>query len=285
MAHFLSKKSKNVVLYSGPYWNMFHLPTTSFLYDRLFTRKINQHTKVKFTKSELAKQFLEKKGYTNIVTVGVALDTERYENATAADADTEHIVDYMQKNKCLLYIGNLNDNKNLPFLLDVFENALKKDPDLKLVLIGKCQQSKLNKLRKRYDDSYLEKHLRKHSDLLRQNVLHIKAIPNNQLQFIYPNAKVFLLPSIKEIFGMVLLEAMYLKVPVVSSYNGGSSTLIKDIAYGQIVKEFDVEQWTNAIFRYLEDEIYTELVKKNAHELVKNQFNWETIVSEILAHL
>ena len=281
MTYFLAKNSSNVVMYSGPYWNLFHLKITSWLYDILFTKRINNLIKIKFVKSQLAKEFLEKKGYSNVYNIGVALDVEKYIGVSITE-DVLRLSEFMKKNRCLLYVGTLNRNKNLPFLLNLFESLLKKYPDLKLVLIGKSQQNVFNKISGKYSDSFFYKYLNKHSDLLKSNTIHIRSLPNSQLKFIYPNASVFLLPSIHEIFGMVLLEAMYFKAPVVSSKNGGSVTLIKDDTYGQIINDYSIEQWSMAISKYLNDPEYVNLVTNNSHNLVKNEYNWSYIVDQII---
>ena len=61
MTYALSKASDNVVMYSGPYYNLFYLPFMSPIYDVLFTKSINKNIKHKFVKSILAKEFMEKK--------------------------------------------------------------------------------------------------------------------------------------------------------------------------------------------------------------------------------
>ena len=95
-------------------------------------------------------------------------------------------------------------------------------------------------------------------------------------------AKAFLLPSKQEIFGMVLLEAMYLRTPVITSLNGGSSMLIEGKETGQIVEEFEVEQWVDAIFRYIDNPTYTEKITNNAHSLIRDEFNWKVLALKML---
>ena len=102
------------------------------------------------------------------------------------------------------------------------------------------------------------------------------------MKFIYPLAKAFLLPSILEIFGMVLLEAMYLGAPIVSSENGGSLTLMADGTCGQIVREFDADKWVDAIIRYLDDEEYVKKVVAAGKKKLETTYNWDTIVDRFL---
>lgn len=279
--YLLSLKSRNICMYFGPYYNLFVLPFSSVIYDAIFTKSINRHVKHKFAKSNLAKSYLEDKGYSGIKTVGVGLDTERFENV-AITKSTQNLVAYMKQNRCLLYVGALSDRKNFPFLLKVFQALVKKYPSLKLVVIGKSVQNPIKRLFGKSNNSYANDALNKLPEIIRKNILWKERVDNPQLKFIYPLAKAFLLPSKQEIFGMVLLEAMYLGSPVVTSRNGGSVTLIKNNITGQIVDYFDIDQWSDAVSKYLDNSTYaTDMVEK-AHWEIKNEFNWDVIVKKML---
>lgn len=270
MTYALSKASDNVVMYSGPYYNMFYLPFMSLVYDLLFTNRINRNIKFKFVKSVLAKEYLENKGYTGVHVVGVGLDLERFDSNVEISEEVRKLSDYMERNECVLYVGALSERKNLPFLLNVYRLLHRKHPNIKFVMIGKGEEK------------YVKKNFKVLSDEELQNIYRLDRIDNSQLKYIYPKAKAFLLPSKQEIFGMVLLEAMYLRAPVVTSRNGGSLTLINDGSTGQIVNDFNEEEWVNAIEKYINDFQYRNSVVNRAHELVKNKYNWNAIAKSML---
>lgn len=273
MTYFLSKTSDNIVMYSGPYYNLFKLPFISPLYDFLFTKRINESIKYKFVKSELAKKYLEKKGYTNLINIGVALDIERFDVDIEVSSEVKKLIKYMQCNECMLYVGALSKRKNYPFLLKIYKKIHAQNSNIKFVIIGKGEKK------------YVSRYLKRLTEDERSGIYHLEQIDNTQLKFIYPLAKVFLLPSKKEIFGMVLLEAMYLGAPVVTSWNGGSSTLIAGKRTGQIVKKFNVSEWEKAILKYLDNDDLKKEVVNNAHELVNEQYNWKMIASRMLDNI
>ena len=282
MTHLIAKRHPNTSMYSGPYWNMFMVPPFSLIYDALFTKKLNKELRCKFVKSQLAKEFLESKGYTELIDVGVGLDTTRFENVVCSEK-TKDLADYMRNNRCILYIGTLDSNKNIPFILEVFGKVLEIAPDVKLLLIGKSQQSLLNKLRGKSNESYYEELIKSIPSNVSQSIIHVNRVDNQQLRYIYPLAKAFILPSIHEIFGMVMLEAMYFGAPVITSRNGGSSSLIKNELYGQTIKKYDSDIWAAGVLRYLEDEEYTLKVKDNCKTLIREHYTWETITSKMLS--
>ncbi len=280
--YLMSCNSDKVSMYSGPYYNLFFPKILSPIFDFLYTKKINKQVRHKFVKSVLAYDFLKRKGYTGLENVGVALDTARFDKEDTIKPETQKLIDYMKANKCILYVGALSDRKNYPFLLQVYEKALERIPDLKFVLIGKSRMSTTAKLFGRRDEEYAVKYYNPLPQKVKDGIYHLERLDNPQLKFIYPLAKAFLLPSKLEIFGMVLLEAMYLRTPVISSYNGGSATLIEGRETGQIVKEFDADQWVEAIIKYIDDPDYSVRVTKNAEVLIKNEYNWDRIAKKML---
>lgn len=279
--YLISCKSNRVAMYTGPYYNMFLPKCFSPIYDFLFTKRINRQIKHKFVKSVLAHDFMEKKGYTGLTNVGVALDTSRFVDVEILP-ETKQLIDFMKNNKCLLYVGSLIERKNYPFLLETYKKMLQRDPDVKLVLIGKSKVSGVEKYLGKKDSEYAAKYDKNLTEKEKAGVYHLERLANPQLRYIYPLAKAFLLPSIQEIFGMVLLEAMYFGAPVVSSRNGGSLTLMADGKCGQIVDEFDAEKWCDAISKYLDDPQYAKSVVEAAMNKVKEEYTWDAITNTML---
>lgn len=281
-SYLCSKASNKVVLYSGPYYNLFMPKWFSPIYDRIIGPKLNKQVNYKFVKSVLAEKFLTEKGYENLYNIGVGLDTSRFDNEHTVKPETQQLVDFMTKNRCILYIGALSDRKNVPFLLETYQKVLEKVPDVKFVMIGKSVINPLKKLIGKKDSDYEKECMANVPQNVRDGILRIQRIENPQLKYIYPLAKAFLLPSKLEIFGMVLLEAMYLGTPVVTSYNGGSMTLIDGRETGQMVPEFDATKWADAIMKYLNDPDYTSRVTKNASDLIRDEYNWPVIAKKFL---
>ncbi|MBP5254052.1 MAG: glycosyltransferase family 4 protein [Lachnospiraceae bacterium] len=281
MTHLIAKRHPNTSMYSGPYYNMFMVPFFSGIYDALFTKKLDRELKGKFVKSELAKEYLEQKGYTDLVDLGVGLDTTRFEHVECTES-TAKLADYMRENRCILYVGTLSERKNIPLVLGCFRRVLERHPDVKLVLVGKSEQTLKNKLLGKKNESYFEDLMRDVPENVRASILHVERVDNPQLKFIYPLAKAFVLPSLLEIFGMVLLEALYFGAPTVTSWHGGSSTLMRDERYGQVIRAFDPDRWADAVCRYLENPGYAAEVSENGKRLIAESFTWDTIMKKML---
>lgn len=271
MTYLLGRKhcGKNLYLYNGPYYNMFLIPFSDKLFDILFSKKINEAYKTKFTKSILATRYLEERKQDNIVTLGVGLDTEKF-YVVVEDEKTKEIRNYLESNECLLYIGQFVKRKNFSFLIQVFKATHRIRPNIRLVMIGRGKEK------------YVKDSMSILTDEERSAVRIFSMISNDQMKFIYPHAKLFLLPSVLEIFGMVLLEAMYFGTSVIASENGGSMTCIRDGKNGYIIKGFNVQEWTNRIIYALDDNDSLHKIGNAAHETILTEYTWDALIAKIL---
>jgi glycosyltransferase involved in cell wall biosynthesis len=71
---------------------------------------------------------------------------------------------------------------------------------------------------------------------LAKNVMFLGALEDNLLWEEYRNADIFVLPSSKEGFGIVFLEAMYFSLPVIGAAEKGALDVIKDGKNGYLVQ-------------------------------------------------
>lgn len=97
-----------------------------------------------------------------------------------------------------LYVGRLSEEKNLVFLINVFNN-LKKD----LTIVGDGPQMLLLK------------------NIAENNIKFLGYVDNINLKKIYCEHDIFILPSISEPWGLVIDEAIYFNLPVIVSNNVG----------------------------------------------------------------
>lgn len=119
---------------------------------------------------------------------------------------------YKLPDKFLLYVGDINWNKNIPGLLDGFNRV--KDQDTHLVLVGKVWSDKP-------DIPEFREIMDKVKASPKQDSIHLLGyIPSHHLGSIYNLATVYVQPSWDEGFGLPILEAMNLGCPVISSNRG-----------------------------------------------------------------
>ena len=265
----LNRKLKSkLIIYHGPYYSKFNkrYNLKCRIFDTLFLTK--KYKNIKFiTKSELATEFLKEKGIKNVKTIGVGLNDEMIKKE-----NKNKILNELNENiKYLLYIGKLEERRNIIFLLNILKKIIAKKENVKLVIVGKGDKQYIDKI-----FEYIEK------EHLESNIIYRECIGQDEVNLLYKRCKVFLLPSSYEIFGMVLLEAMYCGIPIITTKNGGSSTLIKNEKNGYIYSLDKIEEWTETIMTLLDNENISEKIIENAKKTIKDKFLWENIVDNFI---
>ena len=275
MSYLIAIRHPNVYIYNGPYYNLFKFPFIEPIYDKLFCKKINHKMRKIFCKTQMSADYLASKGITNAVVTGVGLDNSKFEAEKVIESETQELLDKMEGKRNLLYIGSIIPRKNTELLIKTFIE-LKKDKNYKnvqLILVGKG------------DENYTKKCKDLIPNQVKDDVVWCTFIKNAQLKFVYKKAYAFLLPSIQEIFGMVLMEAMYFGIPVVSSHNAGAGTLIQDGKNGLIVEQFNVCSWKASIESLLNDVNFAAALGDAANKTINKDFMWDSVVSKMLKYM
>lgn len=179
----------------------------------------------------------------------------------------------------LLYVGDVNWVKNLPFLIEGF-NKLKKNPllnNLKLVLIGGVFLKKVEN----YDHPELTS-IKKVNKLIKDlnledEIIRPGRIGKGDLIAFYNLATLYIQPSFYEGFGLPVLEALSCGTPVICS-NAGS---LKEVG-GEAAVYFDPknkEQFVKVTGEILVD---IPLQKKLSELSLKqaNKFSWDKVKQE-----
>ncbi|MBP0902856.1 glycosyltransferase family 4 protein [Mariniflexile gromovii] len=97
----------------------------------------------------------------------------------------------------------------------------------------------------------------------------------------YDNADVFILPSIWEGFGIVILEAFRAKLAVIATNIEGPSELITDNFNGLLFKPNDYEELAEKIILLIEDELLRINLANNGYKTFNDRFNINKYVESL----
>lgn len=272
------KCQKPIILYHGPYADAY---TKGYHIKCLITDVLHGRNKAYkklpvLTKSELATDFLRQKGFVDVTTVGVGLDVESLNaNRQVRNQASVHLCDktsiHGENSFRLLYIGKLEERRNIFFLLNVFRKLRQKFPQTEFLVIGDGNQD------------YKQRFLAETEKEREQGcVQYRERIGQKELANVYQNADVFLLASHYEIFGMVLLEAMYFGLPVISTRNGGSVTLIEQEENGYIMDDVDENTWTQTIEWLILHPKKRMQMGVRGQQLVKSRYLWDSLADRFV---
>lgn len=273
MTYLLSILCKDkLILYHGPYRDN-SKKLVQKVYDTFFLKTIAKNVEYVFAKSKLAEAYLKNKGFKRVQTLGVGLDISRFESGELIDMPNEikEKFNNIGNKKVLLYVGKLEERRNIKFLFNVFYQLKKLNEDVSLLVVGDGKQEDV--------DAYFT-YARQLG--IEHDVNHIKKVGQEHLKYIYEKAHVFLLPTKYDPFGMVLLESMYFGVPIVSSVNGGAVTIIDNEINGFIIETFDEDLWVNKISLLLGNESLRAQFSNNGKRNIRENFIWDVIAEKLL---
>ena len=93
-------------------------------------------------------------------------------------------------------------------------------------------------------------------------------------------SKILVLPSTREGFGMVLIEAMYAGTPVISYDSDGAKEVIENNKSGILIKR-DLELLKKEINNLLKNKERYEYLIKNGRRRVEEKFLWEMAIKKL----
>jgi len=171
----------------------------------------------------------------------------------------------LQDKKIILAVGNVMPIKGHEYLIKAIDKIVKRNKNIICIIIGEGESRlKLQKLINNLN--------------LNDYVKLIGAKPHDEIPLWMNACELFVLPSLRESFGTVQIEAMACGKPVVATKNGGSEDIIVNENLGYLVepknpneladkilcalnKEWDKEYILNYVKKFSSDEIARETFK------------------------
>jgi len=234
-------------------------PTFGFLakvYSHFFLRFVLKNSeKIIITQPDYLKysNFL-KKYESKVITIPNCVDTKRFKALNCKK--NKNTISFLS---CL---DSFHRYKGLDYLIKALWLVKKKIPNIRLIVGGK------GKLIEEY------KELAKKLDL-EKNIEFLGYVANTNLVRLYNQSQIFVLPSIShdEGFGIVLLEAMACKTPVICTYLAGVAKDVKENNAGIVIRPKDIRSLGNAIIKILTNKKLSEKMQKNALLLVRKRYD------------
>ncbi|MBP9669864.1 glycosyltransferase family 4 protein [Candidatus Woesebacteria bacterium] len=176
--------------------------------------------------------------------------------------------EYKLPDRYLLYVGDINWNKNVPGLVQAFAGL---DSDIHLVLVGKAFASSIATP----EYQLIQEAIAKSGKADRIHILGF--VPSHHLLAIYRGAHLYIQPSWYEGFGFPVLEALEQGTPVACAKTGS----LPEVGGDQVhyFDPSDQKSFVKTLTLILNDDMlrqkYRESGKKWAHS-----FSWERVVKE-----
>jgi len=170
---------------------------------------------------------------------------------------------FSKKDIVLGTVGTLNYQKGIQYLIQAMPKVLKEFPHTELTIVGEgVFKDHLKQLVKKMK---LEKSV--------TFTGFVKDIDDEMIKF-----DIYIQPSISESFGLAIIQAMSLGVPVVATNTGGIPEIVTTDKTGTLVEVAKPEALSEAIIDLLRDEEKAKKMGQLAREEVKIKFNLKDMV-------
>lgn len=170
----------------------------------------------------------------------------------------------------ILYIGTIIRKKGVLELAQVFNKIIETNPDARLILIGGDSHDIKTDNTSTYN---LVQNV--FSKRAKEQVEYLGKIPYAKVQEYIRKAHVCTFPSFAETLGMVTIESMALKKPVVNTSIGWAQELIDHQVNGFLIHPTDINAYANCILNLFSDDKLCIEIGKAARNRVKTLFDIE----------
>jgi glycosyltransferase involved in cell wall biosynthesis len=168
----------------------------------------------------------------------------------------------------LLFVGALIERKATKYLIQAMPSILARVPTCRLTIVGEGpEQSALTAL--------------VNGLALGDRVAFTGPLPQAQVSERMREASLFVLPSLEEGLGVVLLEALASGTPCVASEVDGIPDIVSP-SVGLLVPPADPDALGSAILELLQDEDRRRIMAQAARQLAVDQYSWSTIGARIV---
>jgi glycosyltransferase involved in cell wall biosynthesis len=163
-----------------------------------------------------------------------------------------------------LFVGIGFTVKGGDVLLDAWPLVRERVPDAELIVAGPAQEPKTG---------------------LPPGVSWMGWVDRTRLASLYQSASVFVLPSLFEAWGHVLLEAMGHGLPCIGTSCCAMAEIIDEGVTGYLVPRYEAEPLAGALIEMLTNPDKTAAMGNAAHANVLQGKRWSDVIDRVMAHL
>ena len=170
----------------------------------------------------------------------------------------------------LLFVGRLAEIKGLRFLVLAMGNILQEFPGATLKIIGSGPEEQM--LRELAVETGVS-----------ASINFMGAIENEKLPEFYRRAAIFVMPSVREGFGLVLVEALACECPIVTTDLSALQDVIIDGVTGLVSRQQDSHDLAKKIISLLGSSDARKRLGTAGRQHVLKHFDWRNVTDRYMA--
>lgn len=157
----------------------------------------------------------------------------------------------------VLFVGTDWERKGGPDLVTAFRQVQAVYPDARLTIVGANPQIDL------------------------PNCQVVGRVTVAEVQIYYEQASLFCLPTKLEPFGIVFIEAMAHRLPIIATTVGAIPDFVEAGVNGRLIPPGDVDGLAQSLINLLGDPERLKTYGENSYRLAKNRYNWSSVGAAI----
>lgn len=172
-----------------------------------------------------------------------------------------------EKDKIILYVGRLTQDKGILDLTRAFLRLALQNSNIHLLIVGPDEED----IKKKIEDLCVNM----------RNKIHFSGYSDNP-EYYMAASDILCLPSYREGFGLVLIEAAAVGIPTVGSRIYGIIDAIQDGITGLLFRKGDIKDLTEKISIILKNEKLAKSLGNAGRQRVRRDFDCKLILNDLL---
>ena len=176
----------------------------------------------------------------------------------------------------ILDVGKYEERKNHLMLINVFERLLPIVPDIHLTIVGEVADE--------YEERCFNEVVEKvHNDQLEEKVTLLTNYTKKQVDDLYVNTDLFVLPSTAEVAAVSNVEAMAYSIPVISGTDNGTADYTVPGVTGDVFEDCNEEDLYNKMLAILQDRKNIITMGAASYERMRSNYQFKNYYDAIMA--
>lgn len=172
-----------------------------------------------------------------------------------------------RKTKKIIFVGRLHPEKGIKYLIEAMPIVLQEMENTELLIVGDgIERSRLEEI--------IE------TQGINDQIMFTGALQQKKIPEIMYDADVFVIPSLSESFGIVIIEAMAAGLPIIATNVGGIPFIIDEGFNGYLINPKRSDEIANKILFLLQNDKEREIISANNQKKAL-MFSWDMVAKKL----
>lgn len=178
----------------------------------------------------------------------------------------------------VLFVGRLERRKGVHTIFEAIPDLMKKYSNVEFRFIGNTEEYD-NELNDTYKNYFSKKYKNKEWF---NRIKFLGQVDNDAKEQEFADCDIFIAPSLYESFGIILIEAMSAKKPVIACRIGGMNEILEENYSGFFIEVENSKQLREKLEILIENEDVRKEFGENSYKLYKEKFSNEVMIENTL---